>query len=64
MEKIRQYLPFILWSISTVFITGFLFVLLIILLWMEKVNLKGRKALANSVSREVTAVQYPIYIED
>jgi succinate dehydrogenase/fumarate reductase cytochrome b subunit len=38
MKKIMQYLPFILWSISTIILTVLAFIILPILLVWEKFN--------------------------
>lgn len=40
MKKTRQYLPFILWSISTITLTGLAFVVLPIILFLETINNK------------------------
>jgi|WetSurSiteA1Bulk_404760.scaffolds.fasta_scaffold02308_2 hypothetical protein len=43
MKKTNQYLPFILWSILTIVLTGLIFVILpIILLWGKFVTRIGR----------------------
>ena len=52
MKKIMQYLPFILWSISTIILTVLAFILLPVLLAWEKFNSYIRKDVSSSLQMD------------
>jgi len=59
MNKISQYLPFILWGISTIILTGLILLILpIILLGKERNPYVGKEAARNSTSESETIFTY------
>jgi succinate dehydrogenase/fumarate reductase cytochrome b subunit len=52
MKKIMQYLPFILWSISTIILTILAFIILPVLLAWEKFNGYIRKDVSSRLQKD------------
>lgn len=58
MKKIMQYLPFILWSISTIILTVLAFIILPILLVSEKIHNYIRKDAATDLEMDPECKSY------